>query len=287
MSNLTFGNIPKEYSSYENSRVVILPVPYEHTTSYLKGTARGPEAILKASYQIELFDEKLKQEIFRIGIHTLPFMNINSHSEKLLKQIEDEVITHLSTNKLIVILGGEHTITIGALRGVKKFFPNIGIVQLDAHADLRVSYQGNPYSHACVMRRVLNYAPVFQIGIRSLSKEEFLLIHEGKVFTLFAHEISPENLESFLTKIPEDIYLTIDMDSFDPAVVPGVGNPEPGGLNWEMADQILELISARSRIRAFDIVELRPIAGEVRSEVTAARLLYRLLGYISRNQSLP
>jgi len=287
MSNLTFGNIPKEYSSYENSRVVILPVPYEHTTSYLKGTARGPEAILKASYQIELFDEKLKQEIFRIGIHTLPFMNINSHSEKLLKQIEDEVITHLSTNKLIVILGGEHTITIGALRGVKKFFPNIGIVQLDAHADLRVSYQGNPYSHACVMRKVLNYAPVFQIGIRSLSKEEFLLIDEGKVFTLFAHEISPENLESFLTKIPEDIYLTIDMDSFDPAVVPGVGNPEPGGLNWEMADQILELISARSRIRAFDIVELRPIAGEVRSEVTAARLLYRLLGYISRNQSLP
>ncbi len=287
MSNLTFGNIPKEYSSYENSRVVILPVPYEHTTSYLKGTARGPEAILKASYQIELFDEKLKQEIFRIGIHTLPFMNINSHSEKLLKQIEDEVITHLSTNKLIVILGGEHTITIGALRGVKKFFPNIGIVQLDAHADLRVSYQGSPYSHACVMRKVLNYAPVFQIGIRSLSKEEFLLIHEGKVFTLFAHEISPENLESFLTKIPEDIYLTIDMDSFDPAVVPGVGNPEPGGLNWEMADQILELISARSRIRAFDIVELRPIAGEVRSEVTAARLLYRLLGYISRNQSLP
>jgi agmatinase len=287
MSNLIFGNIPKEYSSYENSRVVILPVPYEHTTSYLKGTARGPEAILRASYQIELFDEKLKQEIFRIGIHTLPFMTINSHSEKLLKQIEDEVVTHLNTNKLIVILGGEHTITLGALRGVKKFFPNIVVLQLDAHADLRISYQGNPYSHACVMHKVLNYAPLFQIGIRSLSKEEFLLIDEGKVFTLFAHEISPENLEAFISKLPEDIYLTIDMDSFDPAVVPGVGNPEPGGLNWEMADQILELISAQSRIRAFDIVELRPITGEVRSEVTAARLLYRLLGYISRNQYLP
>ena len=285
MNNLIFGNISKEYRTYENSRVVILPIPYEYTTSYLKGTARGPESILKASYQIELFDERLKQETFRIGIHTLPFMTINSHTENFLDQIEAKVTVHLNTNKLVVILGGEHTITLGALKAVKKFFPNLGVLQIDAHADLRNSYQKDPYSHACVMRRVLKYAPVYQIGIRSISREEYHLIHKERVFTLFDHEISADNLEVFLAKLPEDIYLTIDMDGFNPAVVPGVGNPEPGGLDWGIANHIMDRVSSQSRIRAFDIVELRPIAGEVRSEVTAARLLYRLLGFIARDQS--
>jgi agmatinase len=136
------------------------------------------------------------------------------------------------------------------------------------------------------MRRILQHAPVYQIGIRSLSQGEHLLVEKGKVLTLFGHEISPETLEPFLAELPEDLYLTIDMDAFDPAVVPGVGNPEPGGLDWKMVNLILEGVSARSRIRGFDIVELRPIADEARSEVTAARLLYRLVGYMVRDQSL-
>ncbi|MBP1709432.1 MAG: speB, partial [Deltaproteobacteria bacterium] len=169
----------------------------------------------------------------------------------------------------------------------KKLFPNLGVVQIDAHADLRDSYQNNPFSHACAMRRILDYAPLFQIGIRSLSKEEFNLIQEKKITTMFSHELSDRNLDSFFAKLPEDIYLTIDLDGFDPAVVPGVGNPEPGGLTWEKVDQILEQISARSKIRAFDIVELRPLADEARSEITAARLLYRILGYSARDHALP
>jgi len=286
MSSLVFGDIPARYSSYEHSRVVILPVPFERSTTYLKGTAGGPEAILRASHEIELFDEQLKQETFLIGIHTLPFMAAKSHPEAFLTQVESEVVSHLSNNKIVAVLGGEHTITLGALKAIKKFFPNISVLQIDAHADLRDSYQNDPYNHACVMKRVLGHAPVYQIGIRSLSTDEYLLIERGKVFTLFAHEISPETLAAFLAKLPEDIYLTIDMDAFDPAAVPGVGNPEPGGLDWKMANQMLGMISARSRIRGFDIVELRPIAGEARSEVTAARLLYRLVGYMVRNQSL-
>jgi len=284
MTPLVFGDTPEEFSGYDQAQAVILPIPYEQSTSFLKGTAQGPQAILNAAGQIELFDEKLKQEPFRIGIHVLPFMTINPDTEKFLSQVETEVFSHLKQNKLVIMLGGEHTLTIGGVKAAKKLFPNVGVVQIDAHADLRDSYQNNPFSHACAMRRVLDYAPLFQIGIRSLSKEEFNLIQERKITTVFSHELSDQNLDSFFAKLPEDIYLTIDLDAFDPAVVPGVGNPEPGGLTWEKVDHILEHISARSKIRAFDIVELRPLADEARSEITAARLLYRILGYIARDQ---
>jgi|LQYC01.1.fsa_nt_gi agmatinase len=287
MTPLVFGDTPEEFSGYDQAQAVILPIPYEQTTSFLKGTAQGPHAILNAASQIELFDEKLKTEPFRIGIHVLPFMAISPDLEKFLSHVETEVFFHLKQNKLVIMLGGEHTLTIGGVKAAKKLFPNVGVVQIDAHADLRDSYQNNPFSHACAMRRILDYAPLFQIGIRSLSKEEFNLIQERKITTLFSHELSDQNLDSFVAKLPEDIYLTIDLDGFDPAVVPGVGNPEPGGLNWEMADHIFEQISARSKIRAFDIVELRPLADEARSEITAARLLYRILGYSARDQVLP
>jgi agmatinase len=287
MTHLVFGDTPEKFSGYDQAQAVILPIPYEQSTSFLKGTAQGPQAILNAASQIELFDEKLKREPFRMGIHVLPFMTISPDPEIFLSHVETEVFSHLKQNKLVVLLGGEHTITVGSVKAAKKLFPNIGVVQIDAHADLRDSYQNNPFSHACAMRRVLDYAPLFQIGIRSLSKEEFSLIQEKKITTLFSHELSDRNLDSFFAKLPEDIYLTIDLDGFDPAVVPGVGNPEPGGLTWEMVDHILEHISARSKIRAFDIVELRPLAEEARSEITAARLLYRILGYSARDHALP
>jgi agmatinase len=286
MTGLVFGDIPREFSTYSRARTVILPVPYEETTSYLKGTALGPEAILKASYQIELFDEKLTRENFTIGIHTLPFMDVALPAQSFFSRLEDQVSVHVDNGKIPVLFGGEHTITLGAVKALKKRYPRIGVVHIDAHADLRDSYEDNPYSHACVMRRVLEHAPVHQIGIRSLSLEEFRLIESEKLNTVFCHQMCPKSIEAFLGRLPDDIYLTVDMDGFDPAVVPGVGTPEPGGLTWLMADNLLDLISSRSKIRAFDVVELRPIPDEVRSEVTAARLVYRLLGYIGRDQRI-
>ena len=287
MTSLVFGDISEKFSGYEQAQAVILPIRYEQTTSFLKGTSNGPQAILNAARQIELFDEKLKSEPFRIGIHVLPFMTIHPDQKKFLGHLEIELLSHLKRNKLVIMLGGEHTITIGGVKAAKKLFPGLGVVQIDAHADLRDSYQNNPFSHACAMRRILDTAPLFQLGIRSLSKEEFNLIQDRKIATLFSHELSDQNLEAFFGKLPADIYLTIDLDGFDPAVVPGVGNPEPGGLTWEKFDHIIEHISARSKIRAFDIVELRPLANEARSEITAARLLYRILGYCARDQALP
>jgi len=284
-NNLTFGDIPPEFTRYDQARVVILPVPYEQTTSYLKGTKKGPQAIIKAAEQIELFDEKLKSEPYQMGIHILPFIPTTTNPVVFLNQLEDEVLHHLAKHKLMVMLGGEHTITLGGVKAAKRVFPDLGVVQIDAHADLRNSYQNNPYSHAAVMRRIFDEeVPIFQFGIRSLSREEYEFIKEKKINTLFQHELSKKSLKSFLTQLPENIYLTIDLDGFDPAVVPGVGNPEPGGLSWEVADHILEQISSRSRIRAFDIVELRPLPEEARSEITAARLLYRILGYVARDQ---
>ena len=287
MTTFVFGDTPEKFSGYDSAKAVILPVPYEQSTSFLKGTAQGPQAILNAAGQIELFDEKLKREPFRIGIHVLPFMAISPDPEKFLGHVETEILFHLKQSKLVIMLGGEHTLTIGGVKAAKKIFPNLGVVQIDAHADLRDSYQNNVFSHACAMRRIIDDISLFQIGIRSLSKEEFQLMQERNITTLFSHELSDRNLDSFFAKLPENIYLTIDMDGFDPAVVPGVGTPEPGGLTWEKVDQILERISARSKIRAFDIVELRPLADEARSEITAARLLYRILGYSARDQAFP
>ncbi len=285
MKKLRFGEIPEGYASYQQAGAVILPAPFEHTTTYLHGTGDGPQAILRASQEIEMFDEKLAREVFLdIGIHTLPSLAADCSTESFLADLEAEILTHARNGKLVVTLGGEHTITLAAVRAVTSVYPGIGVLQLDAHADLRSSYQGDVLSHATVMRRVIDYAHVYQVGIRSLTKEEFSLIDGQIVSTLFSHNLSRDTIDSFIAGLPEDIYITIDMDGFDPAVVPGVGNPEPGGLTWETADYLLEQVSQRCSIRAFDVVELRPLPGEVRSEVTAARLIYRLLGYIARRR---
>ena len=286
MNALHFGEIPESFSSYEQSGAVILPVPFEHTTSYLHGTAAGPEAILKASQEIEAFDEKLGREIFRyMGIHTLAPVAIDCNPEVFLDKLESEIAGHLRNNKLVVSLGGEHTITLAAVRAITAIHPGTAVLQLDAHADLRHTYRGDYYSHATVMRRVLDHARLYQIGIRSLSKEEFDFIDGAAVSTLFNHNLSQETIDAFVKTLPESIYITIDMDGFDPAVVPGVGNPEPGGFTWESADYLLERVCRHCRIRSFDVVELRPLPQETRSEVTAARLIYRLLGYIALNKT--
>lgn len=286
MNRVVFGEIPTEFSGYDHSFAVILPVPYEKTTSFLKGTADGPQAILAASSQIELFDEKLGLEPFRLGIHTLPPFPVGEGAEALLGSLTREAHAHLSRGKLLVVLGGEHTITAGVVRAARCLFPALGVLQVDAHADLRASYQDDPYSHACAMHLILDLVPLYQVGIRSLSREEHLLVQERKTTVLYAHQVCPQTLDAFIAQLPDDLYLTIDLDAFDPSVVPGVGTPEPGGLDWKTVDYLLEKVASRCRIRAFDLVELRPLPQEARSEVTAVRLLYRLLGYIGRDSGL-
>jgi agmatinase len=269
----------------EDALFHIIPVPYEKSVSYGKGTAKGPASILKASLQLELFDgESIPAEH---GIYTHPPINCDEPADTILKKINESVSNVLSSKKIPIMLGGEHSITIGAVQAVKNHLGEAGVVQLDAHADLRDSYEENQFSHACVMRRISEMKlPVFQIGNRSMSIEEFMYRKDQKIGHLDASEIATGGLpEKILPPdFPRQIYLTIDVDVFDPSVIPATGTPEPGGLGWYEAMQILSLLNAEREIVAVDVVELAPISNMHSPDFSIARLIYNLLGLISRKK---
>jgi len=281
-----FGGLSDEHSQYETSRAVIFPVPLERTTTYEHGTRNGPAAILKASQNMELYDEELELEPYKeIGIHTLP--PIDTMDGTL-----DEVITELFTaecgllddDKFPVALGGEHSITPPLVSAVTKKYKNLSVLQIDAHADLRDEYQGNPASHACAMRRVLEFCPAVQVGIRSLSVEEAQAIPHLRTKVYWANDIVRAPLKSWIAKVLSDlspnVYLTIDLDGFDPSIIPATGTPEPGGLDWHQVTSLIRAVAQHKKIVGMDVVELMPLPGEHASDFLAAKLVYKSLGYI-------
>jgi len=281
-----FGGLSDEHSQYETSRAVIFPVPLERTTTYEHGTRNGPAAILKASQNMELYDEELELEPYKeIGIHTLP--PIDTMDGTL-----DEVITELFTaecgllddDKFPVALGGEHSITPPLVSAVTKKYKNLSVLQIDAHADLRDEYQGNPASHACAMRRVLEFCPAVQVGIRSLSVEEAQAIPHLRTKVYWANDIVRAPLKSWIAKVLSDlspnVYLTIDLDGFDPSIIPATGTPEPGGLDWHQVTSLIRAVAQHKKIVGMDVVELMPLPGEHASDFLAAKLIYKSLGYI-------
>jgi agmatinase len=268
---------------YETARAVVLPVPLETSVSYGGGTARGPEAILRASAQVETWDERLGREPRDCGIHTLPLDALQDRSDDAASSwIRGRVAKLLQDGKWVVMLGGEHSITPPAVAAAAECFPELEVVQLDAHADLRESYEGNPQSHACAMARSLEHAPVRGIGIRSYSPEEASRIREGILGyrMLPAHEMREEGwIERALKDIDgKPVYLSVDVDYFDPAVVPSTGTPEPGGGAWYPTLDLLEALFRRARVVACDVVELAPIAGLHHPDFTVARLVQKLIG---------
>jgi agmatinase len=281
-----FGGLSEEHSQYETSRAVIFPVPLERTTTYEHGTRNGPSAILKASQNMELYDEELELEPYKeIGIHTLP--PIDTMDGTL-----DEVITELFTaqcglledDKFPVALGGEHSLTPPLVSAVTKKYKNLSVLQIDAHADLRDEYQGNPASHACAMRRVLEFCPTVQVGIRSLSIEEAQAIPHLRTKVYWANDILRAPLKSWIAKVLSDlspnVYLTIDLDGFDPSIIPATGTPEPGGLDWHQVTSLIRAVAQHKKIVGMDVVELLPQPGEHASDFLAAKLIYKCLGYI-------
>jgi len=267
----------------ENCLFHVIPVPYEKTVSYGGGTAAGPMAILESSQQLELFDGiSIPAEY---GIFTHPAVNCDGPDEAVLKRIETAVTDVLTIKKIPVILGGEHTVSVGAFRAVKRHFKNFGIIQFDAHADLRDSYHGTPLSHACVMRRAVDMnIPVFQIGVRSLSFEEHVLRQERRIGHLDADTIDMGPVPEIILpdNFPRDIYITFDVDGLDPSIMPATGTPEPGGLTWYQAFFALSAVMRNRRVIGFDVVELAPIPGIHAPNFTAARLIYNLFGMVSR-----
>jgi agmatinase len=269
--------------SPENALFHIIPVPYEKSVSYGTGTAEGPAAILESSQQLELFDGiSIPAEH---GIYTHPAIDCDDGPEEVLQKISDTVSKVLDLEKIPVLLGGEHTISAGAFSALNKTGKNFGIVQFDAHADLRDTYEGTPHSHACVMHRALDMnIPIYQIGVRSLSYEEHLLREKLKIGHLNAAAINKTGIPEPILPLdfPDNIYITFDVDAFDPSIMPATGTPEPGGIDWYQAFQALESIMHGRNVLGFDVVELAPIDGMHAPEFTVARFIYNLFGIITR-----
>lgn len=289
----SFLGLNQEWSDYKSSRVVILPAPYEHTSSFGRGTALGPDQILRASAYLELYDDELDTEIYRLtgGISTLPSLSVHDdcRDECVVEKIRYEVSRHISQGKMVVTIGGEHTIAIGCATAYTAKFPGLNVLQLDAHSDLREEYEGNRYSHASVMARICEFNPkIVQLGIRSQSSEEALFIRDKDITTFYACKLKTTGGGSSLLPWADDViaslgkhvYITVDCDFFDPSVLPAVGTPEPGGFGWDETLAFLRQLAAERTIVGFDVNELSPIPNLAYPEFTAAKLIYKLIGYI-------
>jgi len=275
-----FFDLPAEAADPENAAAVILPVPYDRTASWLQGAAGGPEAILEASQYVEVWDLETSSEPWRSGIGALAALEFDGPPEALAENVADKVGRLLAGARLPIVLGGEHSVTIGAVQAAAAAFPRLSVLQIDAHADTRDSYGGSTHSHACVMARVREMCPIVQVGIRSADTAEIPDLSPERVF--WASDIARRSdgawIQEAVGLLDNDVYVTIDLDAFDPSIVPATGTPEPGGLDWYQVTDLLAEVARRRQVVGFDVVELLP--GHPPSAFLAAKLIYRFLAEI-------
>ena len=282
---MQFGGIDPAFTSFKTAPFIVVPVPYDLTSTYQSGSRRGPAAILEASANMELYDEELRRETYRTGIHTFPPLEVDARGPKeMTAAVRRSISEILAFGKIPVMLGGEHSVTLGAVLALREKFPDLSVLQLDAHADMRETYQGSPYSHACVARRIFETCPLVQAGTRSLSAEESEFMSKAGIKTYGVDLIldEPDWIERICENLAGDVYITIDLDVLDPAVMPSTGTPEPGGISWRALIGLIREVSRRCHIRGFDVVELSPIPGIVAPDFLAAKLVYRIMGYLTQ-----
>lgn len=270
--------------NYADSKIVIIPAPLEKTVSYGEGTARGPEEILKASGYVELYDEELNAEIHQIGIYTDTAISNNLTQHQFIDNLRHRVADVVTAGKYPVIIGGEHSLSIAPVKALQQLYQNeLSVLHLDAHADLRDTYEDSKYSHACVMRRVIEREiRSVSVGIRSLSMEEAELISASKLDIFYAKDIhsSEEWMKKAVAKLTSKIYISLDVDVFDPSVISCTGTPEPGGLTWYSILNLLKTIAAsRRQVIGFDIVEFAPKNDHEAESFTCAKLIHKMIGY--------
>jgi agmatinase len=279
----SFLGLGEEWSALERARVALLPVPYEATTSYMEGTRRGPEAILVASRHVELYDHELDAEPYRMGIHTYPTVELTAGGpEQALQELRVAYAEVADRDQFVIALGGEHTITqVPILYWADRLDDDLAILQFDAHADLRDSFHGTRWSHACVMRRVVDRVRPVGVGIRAIDVEERRLMGELGLTMVYGEELGGEGwMDRALEALDsENVYISFDVDFFDPAFVPSTGTPEPGGGTWEQATKLLRRVFAEKNVVAADVVELAPIGGSVAPDFLVAKLVYKMIGY--------
>ena len=285
-----FGALPPELSGADNSRIVLLPVPYESTTTYRAGCRGGPAAVIEASANMELYDEDLRREPCEIGVHTSAPLDVVDDPEEMLGRVEAVASAHLSRGKFVTALGGEHTVTLGMARALGRAHSPLSVLFLDAHADFRQSYRGNKYNHACVARRVSEICHVVQAGVRSLSAEEARALEDKEIATFWASEFRAARLGGGLRDLiarlvderAENVHVSLDVDVFDPSFMPAVGTPEPGGLVWDEVIELMRAVAGERNLVGLDLVELAPVDGLVHPQFAAARLLYKVWGFALR-----
>ncbi|MDQ1277438.1 MAG: Agmatinase [Thermodesulfobacteriota bacterium] len=281
---MNFGGIEPECAAYDGAKFAVIPVPYDLTSTYQSGSRQGPAAILAASANMELYDEELRKVTYLEGIFTASPIEVDARGpDRMIGAIRQVVSDVLMDKKIPVLLGGEHSVTLGAVQAVQAAFPDLTVLQLDAHADLRESYQGTPFSHACIARRIQELCPLVQAGIRSLSEEEAIFMKEGTIKTFSADFIldEPAWIDKICEHLTGDVYITIDLDVLDPAFMPSTGTPEPGGVSWREVLRLVRGVAKKCRVRGFDVVELSPIPGHVAPDFLAAKLIYRIMGYLT------
>jgi agmatinase len=274
-----FLGLDNKFIQPDNSYFEIIPIPYEHTTSYGKGTVRGPQAIINASQFVELYDEQLQIEAYKNGVITSLPVDVTGEVEEIFGRIEYKVKKSLENSKFPIVLGGEHAITFPIYKSFQSFYDDLCILQFDAHSDLRESYEGSIYSHASVMHRIAGLEDtIIQVGIRSQCVEEAEFIRKRGICTIYAHDIIKNGFrDDIINSLRKNVFISFDLDYFDPSIMPSIGTPEPGGFQWHETILFLEKVFKQRNIVGFDIVELAPQPDVLHPDFLAAKLVYKMM----------
>ena len=275
-----YGAVPEEFCRYETASIAILPVPYDGTSTWMKGANRGPQAILDASANLELYDIETDSQVFKHGIVTLDAVLCPEDPGAMVAAVYERAKRISKDGKFIVGIGGEHTICVGLVRAAAERFGNLSVLQFDAHADTRDEYEGGRYNHACVMSRIGEICSYAQAGIRSMDANELKTLNRNRTF--FAREIlkGPDVTSRVLKALTKDVYITIDLDVLDPSIMPSTGTPEPGGLDWYTLLEFLELVAREKDVVGMDVTELLPNPANRAPDFLAAKLVYRVLSMV-------
>ena len=284
MSNKTYAGIEEQYAKLDNSKIVLIPVPYDGTSTWQKGADKGPDAFLNASENMELYDIETETEVYKQGVFLADAITENASPEKMVDAVHQTTKKYIKRNKFVTAFGGEHSISIGTIRAFNECFDDLTVLQLDAHADLRKEYHGSTCNHACALYEASQATNLIQVGIRSMDVMETTVMDTEK--TYFAHEMAADDtwMDSAIYQMTDNVYITIDLDAFDPSIMPSTGTPEPGGLLWYETLDFLRQVFEEKNVVGFDIVELCPNPNEKSSDFLAAKLYYKLLTYKFLNE---
>ena len=279
MKTRTYAGIPAEFAKLENASIVLIPVPYDGTSTWQKGADKGPEAFLNASENMELYDIETNSEVYQQGIYLVEAVHENGSPEAMVNAVHDITKKYINKNKFVTVFGGEHSISIGTIRAFNECYNTLTVLHIDAHADLRKEYNGSKYNHACAVYEASQTTNLIQVGIRSMDEMERSVIDLDKTF--FAHEMATSDswIEDVIDQMTDNVFITFDLDALDPSIMPSTGTPEPGGLFWYETLDFLKQVFEERNVVGFDMVELCPNENDKSSDFLAAKLYYKMLSY--------